>query len=596
MQKIEINKYITIELRKKTLKLYVEGVEFHEGRIPRNFKISASENFNNLLIKLQKWVENDYNPDLNEEREDFDFYFPLLKRLYEIGEPIAKKTYIDEISRQFLRKNYPIIEYFIKKKYIDELDKNQLQEIMKKFDFTVLFSKFHRVGLNLLSNIADLDISIAKQELRKSIFHYFKEVPKPDDLYLIEYGYLKYLDSNELSELMQDYNYKKLLELSQKTTEPDIFGNYDIRSPLSSLKYLSNLTKVGDPVAKELLLKRISPIFSNKENIKIYHILTLRFLEALDKENIELLLKSLDYSVLPRFGGYTSHGTRHKGGVPYSIFLILMDLGDNKARDIFITENTKNIINFPQFEEIRQIIIHDFFKYFNKTELELFRLTESSKLFKNIKSYLIGKLDEKLIARELLRYILEHIDHSLEEIKSLIANKDFLWNEFGNAFYFNGDYERAKYCYSKGTRFIQTFQEFELEIKNCHFVQWHPTNLFLIAICYDINKWKEAKTTLLELNEIELIEEKLVTKKSHNINIPVKFKDIKLFSLHPLKPLLLILTKSQVFIWNYEKQIHINSLPIPESTLFHRDFVGCGFFYFYYISFFLAHASILVYM
>jgi len=101
-------------------------------------KIKPEEEFWGHCSNLQVWVENDYDTRLLHS----NLSFPLLKKLVDIGDPVAKKVFKEEIANRFNEGNQKIKdmlfdEYF---KYLtrSEIDtlltpyKKELKEMIKK--------------------------------------------------------------------------------------------------------------------------------------------------------------------------------------------------------------------------------------------------------------------------------------------------------------------------------------------------------------------------------------------------------------------------------------------------------------------------------
>ncbi|NVM54291.1 MAG: hypothetical protein HWN66_11370 [Candidatus Helarchaeota archaeon] len=74
---------------------------------------------------IQAWVENNYDTRLLHS----NLSFPLLKKLTEVGDPVAKKYFKEEIARRYSSGYQPVKEYLLHAGYLHFLDENELESI-----------------------------------------------------------------------------------------------------------------------------------------------------------------------------------------------------------------------------------------------------------------------------------------------------------------------------------------------------------------------------------------------------------------------------------------------------------------------------------
>ncbi len=86
------------------------------------FKIPPETEFWGHCSNLQVWAENSYDTRLIHS----NLAFPLLKRLTEVGDPIAKKVFKEEIAGRLASSYLPVIEYLIEEQYTNHLDSEGL--------------------------------------------------------------------------------------------------------------------------------------------------------------------------------------------------------------------------------------------------------------------------------------------------------------------------------------------------------------------------------------------------------------------------------------------------------------------------------------
>lgn len=89
---------------------------------PEELGISPEEEFRAHCSNLQAWAEHNYDTRLLHS----NLSFPLLKKLTEIGDELAKKVFKEEIAKRLESGYAPVIEYLINEGYTDYLEKDEL--------------------------------------------------------------------------------------------------------------------------------------------------------------------------------------------------------------------------------------------------------------------------------------------------------------------------------------------------------------------------------------------------------------------------------------------------------------------------------------
>jgi hypothetical protein len=137
-KEFKINEYLTLRLEDRKTVIYINGEQFRQCialllTIPREvffneegvnsideaarlyshvyhseinekgraYVLTPEQEFFGHCSNLQAWYENDYDTRLLHS----NLSFPLLKRLTEVGDPLAKKVYKEEITRICIRYN-----------------------------------------------------------------------------------------------------------------------------------------------------------------------------------------------------------------------------------------------------------------------------------------------------------------------------------------------------------------------------------------------------------------------------------------------------------------------------------------------------------
>ena len=110
-------------------------LEPHEG-FERMAKINPEIEFWAHCSNLQAWYENEYDTRLLHS----NLAFPLLKKLTEVGDPLARKVFKEEIALR-LESGYPsVVIFLIIEKYIDYLEREDflLSILNEKDAFTII--------------------------------------------------------------------------------------------------------------------------------------------------------------------------------------------------------------------------------------------------------------------------------------------------------------------------------------------------------------------------------------------------------------------------------------------------------------------------
>lgn len=157
MKEFQINKYITLKIENGRTNIYVKRELFRyctilvlnipATKISDFDKIQSidelSDNQNDDLdgssndsisipldvifwghcSNLQAWYEYDYNTRLLHR----NLSFPLLKRLTEVGDPLARRVFKEEIAKRFASNHLQTTEYLLNEGYLDYLNQEELE-------------------------------------------------------------------------------------------------------------------------------------------------------------------------------------------------------------------------------------------------------------------------------------------------------------------------------------------------------------------------------------------------------------------------------------------------------------------------------------
>jgi len=164
MKEFKVNEFITLKLENKKSNIYIKGELFQQCKfLLINIPLEEMNSLNKLdsvddaaelldssleeiegyhydippesefwahCSNLQVWYENDYNTRLLHS----NLAFSLLQRLYEIGDPLAKKKYKEEIAKRFIYGNKKIQFFLIEQGYLDILSLEEFLSLIKDSD------------------------------------------------------------------------------------------------------------------------------------------------------------------------------------------------------------------------------------------------------------------------------------------------------------------------------------------------------------------------------------------------------------------------------------------------------------------------------
>ena len=93
-----------------------------EDKEPFEYEIPPETEFWGHCSNLQVWAENNYDTRLIHR----NLAFPLLKKLTEVGDPIARRVFKEEIGKRFTSCYLPVIHVLLFEDYLDYLSEEEL--------------------------------------------------------------------------------------------------------------------------------------------------------------------------------------------------------------------------------------------------------------------------------------------------------------------------------------------------------------------------------------------------------------------------------------------------------------------------------------
>ena len=174
----KINKYITLKLVENQTIIYIDGKEFRACKyllldVPMNqdnyihsirsideaaetldhsFEmasfpsrpISSETEFWGHCSNLQAWAENNYDTRLLHR----NLAFPLLKTLTDLGDPIAKRVFKEEIAIRLSTGIESVMTYLMSNGYLSYLNDEELEVVIRSNQSTELFVNLGRHYIN----------------------------------------------------------------------------------------------------------------------------------------------------------------------------------------------------------------------------------------------------------------------------------------------------------------------------------------------------------------------------------------------------------------------------------------------------------------
>ncbi|MDX1797632.1 MAG: zinc-ribbon domain-containing protein [Candidatus Lokiarchaeia archaeon] len=174
----KINDFITLKLEKDNTVIYVNDEKFLQCKyllieIPKD-KINEFDDFMSIdelsekldhsleknvkpsqilpeiefwghCSNLQAWAENNYDTNLLHS----NLAFPLLKKLTDVGDPIARRIFKEEIAERLTNIFTNVAQYLIQENYLEYFSKEEY-EIMMEILFTQIEQQFRNKQSSLL--------------------------------------------------------------------------------------------------------------------------------------------------------------------------------------------------------------------------------------------------------------------------------------------------------------------------------------------------------------------------------------------------------------------------------------------------------------
>jgi len=158
-----INEYKSIDEVEEKLG---HDLEPQEGRVDL---IPPETEFWGHCSNLQAWAENNYDTRILHR----NLAFPLLKRLTEIGDSVAKKVFKEEIAKRIENGCINVVLYLIEQNYLKHLNKEEMEVLFENPESNIYKNLIHalmnenkkesNLAIRALNKIRDLKIKIGRK-------------------------------------------------------------------------------------------------------------------------------------------------------------------------------------------------------------------------------------------------------------------------------------------------------------------------------------------------------------------------------------------------------------------------------------------------
>lgn len=247
---------------------------------------------------LQVWAEHDYDTTLLHR----NLSFPLLKKLTEVGDMVAKKVFKEEIAKRMMEGNLNVALYILEERYIDYVNeeemgivtlesnsklKERIDEVLKREDC------FNIISLIIVQEIDRLIEEVGHQKVgecfRKNIDNKLNDGNLEGAISLLESKYWEIYNEKEV-----EHSFYKEHEKSRKNMEKILKEDNSLRR--LALLILKELAELGDEMGKQKSVKEFEKEFKRKNMpLKNFLLQDLEYYNYLDRSTmLKMMLEESD--------------------------------------------------------------------------------------------------------------------------------------------------------------------------------------------------------------------------------------------------------------------------------------------------------------
>lgn len=258
----ELDDIDSIDEAAEKLSRLLEGTD---NNLERIVDIDSETEFWAHCSNIQAWYENDYDTRLLHS----NLSFPLLKKLTEVGDPLARKVFKEEIALR-LESGYPsVIIFLIVERYIDYLEREDLLLILlNEKDASTILKIEKALSVKLIAEYGNFDSRdpdanaflfldrkvFGLQLIDLSINSIFKHIVELEHIHFLILGGCNLIKLPRCIEKLKNITYLDL-------------GDNKLRSIPKQIKKLMNLQEVYLGGNNIINLQNIVEITKNLENL-----------------------------------------------------------------------------------------------------------------------------------------------------------------------------------------------------------------------------------------------------------------------------------------------------------------------------------------
>jgi len=357
--------------------------------------ISPEEEFMGHCSNIQVWVENDYDTRILHR----NLAFPLLKRLSDVGDLLAKKKFKEEIAIRYSSGHPTVITFLSHNGYLKYLTSEELECLLDDNKLPILS--------NISNNLKRIIESSENDELIKWINYSIKHISKNLGIHN-----LPFVISSILSDISENY---------RKRFAKAVFDCFKTNKKFPLIKYLNNNLKYLDEIELDSITydnKIIGLIVDQNINLRYQHIEDISNIRGL--EGIYSKMEVLDLS---------NNNIKKLDGIENFINLKILKLNNNRISQIEGLENLKKL----QSLSLRNNLISEIQGFDELPNLEYFDLSGNKK---------INKIPETLNNSQSLK-ILKLSNCNIENFSDSVSR--FFWMEQNYRFFSNYSQEDVRY-------------------------------------------------------------------------------------------------------------------------------------------------------
>jgi Leucine-rich repeat (LRR) protein len=340
-------------------------------------KIPPEVEFWGHCSNLQMWYEYEYDTRLLHR----NIAFPLLKKLTEVGDPLAKNIFKEEIVRRFIAGNPIVVTYLLEENYIKYFDYNEFLILLEDVDIGQIIVQDPKLLFLLLNKLLNkFNITV---ETDVSGISWLEELKTVKELRVVTKRLknlkgIKYFTNLEILNLTEN----EIEEIEGLDSIPSLRELNMNNNKITEIKGLENLTDLRKLYLWENKIDTINnlEIFTKLENLSLggNQIKEIRGLENLPR------LRSLDlgYNKLVRIEGLGKLKDLEN-----------LDLGGNQLREVKGLESLSKLtsldLSYNQLTSIEGLEKLQNLQVLHLQHNQLLRIKELEKL-RNLRELWIG--------------------------------------------------------------------------------------------------------------------------------------------------------------------------------------------------------------